>query len=470
MRLGRTTVVYFASQVGLSVAGFVATWVIARELGAATLGTYAVVLALLFWLTVPANAVGNAITKRISEGTAPGEHLSAGLAMNAGIALAAVLGVVAFGGWVDAYVGWPASDVLAVLVLGDVAFLTIRQVLKGEKRVAYAGMLQGGERVLRTAAQVGLILLGYRLSGVLAGHVASLLVATALGLLFFGSRPSLPDREHLRDILSFAQYSWLGTLQTQVFAWMDTIILGFFVAKSLIGIYEVAWSLASVLGLMAVSIKQTLFPELSSLSSDDDYERLHHVLNEGIAFTGVFAIPGLFGAAVLGDRLLRIYSPEFARGETVFLVLIVARIAAMYGNQLVNAINGVDRPDVAFRINLGFVAANLGLNLVLVYYFGWYGAAIATALSAGLMLGLGYRALASLVGRPRIPYREIGSETAAAVVMAAVLVGIVPRLPKNDYVTIATVLFGAGVYGAVLLSISERTRGKVRMLLDQVLA
>lgn len=64
---GRETLIYFASQVASSVAGFTATWFIANRLGAATLGKYSVVVALLFWLDVPMSAVDNAIKKRVSE-------------------------------------------------------------------------------------------------------------------------------------------------------------------------------------------------------------------------------------------------------------------------------------------------------------------------------------------------------------------------------------------------------------------
>ncbi|MFC7007102.1 hypothetical protein [Halalkalicoccus salilacus] len=71
MRLGRTTAVYFGSQVVISLSGFVATFAIARLLGAAVLGQYAVVVALLFWITIPVNAISSAINKRISEERIP---------------------------------------------------------------------------------------------------------------------------------------------------------------------------------------------------------------------------------------------------------------------------------------------------------------------------------------------------------------------------------------------------------------
>lgn len=464
MRLGRTTVVHFGSQVLLSLAGFVATFLIARLLGAETLGVYAVATALLFILNVPATAIANATNKRISEGADRGGYLSAGIGLNAVVGGGLALLVVALAEYVDGYVGAPVSELIAVLILVNVAFLTANGALQGQKQVARAGVLQALERTGRTAGQVALIVLGYGLAGLLVGHAASLAAAAVLGALLFEIRPSPPSRTQLRRIVEYARYSWLGTLETRAFGWMDTIVLGVFVTSALIGIYEVAWTLASTLALIGNSVQQTLFPEISELGVEDDYDRIHHYLNEGLVFVGVFAIPGLFGAAVLGSAILSIYGPEFRRGAYVLLVLIIARTVAAYGQQFVTVINAIDRPDVAFRINLVFVASNVLLNVAFVVAFGWYGAAVATLLSATISLTLGYAGLRRLIGVPDVPYREITRQIAASVVMAVALLGPVSVLSSSHYVTVALVAFGATVYVAVLLVLSGRVREKARGL------
>lgn len=467
MRLGRTTAVHFGSQVVLSLAGFVATFLIARLLGAETLGVYVTAVALLFVFNVPANAISDALNKRISEGSDRGSYLLAGVALNGVVGVGLALLVVALAARVDAYVGAPVSGFVATLIVGNVGLLTVAGALRGQKKVAHAGVLEAIERVGRTAGQVALILLGYGLVGLFVGHVASLATAAVLGVVLFEIRPSFPSRAELRGLVTFARYSWLGTLKTRAFGWMDTIVLAFFVAPALIGIYEVAWTLASTLALVGNSVQQTLFPEMSELGVEEDYDRIHHYLNEGLVFVGVFAIPGAFGAAILGPRVLRIYRPEFVQGATILLVLIVARLVAAYGSQFLGAINALDRPDVAFRINLVFVAVNVGLNVALVAAVGWFGAAIATALSATVALVLSYRALSNLIGAPEIPYGEIGREVLASGAMALVVLGLVAVAPPSHYVTVALVLFGALVYLATLLAISGRIRRKLRGLVPR---
>jgi O-antigen/teichoic acid export membrane protein len=265
---------------------------------------------------------------------------------------------------------------------------------------------------------------------------------------------------HVRRLLSFARYNWLNVFETRSFAWMDTVVLALFVSPSLVGIYEVAWRLASVLGLITISVQMTLFPELSDLSARGDFERVKHLINEGLVYTGLFVIPGLFGAVVIGREVLKIYRPEFTQGATVLLILIGARIARAYSGPFVNAINAIDRPDVAFRIDAAFIAANLVLNVALVWAIGWYGAAIATALSTMLALVLGYASLRRLVGAFALPLGEFGRQIVASVVMGGAVWATTFALPSNHYVTVAQVLFGAVVYSAVLLAISRRVRSK----------
>ncbi|MDY6779450.1 MAG: polysaccharide biosynthesis C-terminal domain-containing protein, partial [Halobacteria archaeon] len=110
----------------------------------------------------------------------------------------------------------------------------------------------------------------------------------------------------------------------------------------------------------------------------------------GVAYAGLFLVPGLVGGLVLGEVILSVYSQEFQQGYLVLVLLILARLISTYKNQFVNVIDAINKPDVGFKINAVFVVTNVSLNFVLVYFRGWIGAAVATAVSAAVGCVLAY--------------------------------------------------------------------------------
>ncbi|ELZ24079.1 polysaccharide biosynthesis protein [Halosimplex carlsbadense 2-9-1] len=469
-RLGKTTLVYFLTQVGATLIGGVATWYINFDLGPAAYGEYQTAVASLFALNIPASAIGIAVKKRVSEGEEQGAFLAAGHALNLAVHAVLVAGLLAFRGQVNTFIGLEVAVPFALLVGARAVFDVTVSSLRGYRQVGTSGAVKTLESFVRAGVHVGsLFFLGVGVAGLVYGHGAALVLATLAGVVVLDGRPTGFDARHVRELVDYARFAWLGTLKTRAFAWTDVLLMRALslsivglatVTKTQIGIYRVAWTFASILALVSIAVKESLFPEFSELGVDEDYERVHHYLNEGLTFTGVFAIPGLFGAVAVGDRLLTIFGPEYAVGGGILVLLVAARLVAAYGAQLVNTINAIDYPDVAFRVNLGFVVANVVLNLALISLFGWYGAAVATGAASLVSVALAGYALTRLIGRPDVPVAEIAYQVAASTVMLGAVLAVQRVLPDTLAWTLAVVGLGAGVYTVALLALSERVREK----------
>jgi O-antigen/teichoic acid export membrane protein len=290
-----------------------------------------------------------------------------------------------------------------------------------------------------------------------------------VGITLFDIRPRLPSREEFLSLFEYAKYSWLGEISSQAFNWMDTVLLGLFVSSSLIGIYEVAWTVASTLAIVSTAVKDAVFPSMSRLDTRDRREEVGNLLNEGLVFAGFFAIPGLFGAHVVGGRVLEIFGPAFGQGWIILLILITARLSNAFSAQFKNTLNAIDRPDLGFRINAAFVLTNLTLNLFLIPVFGWFGAAVATSLSSVLVLILSYYYVDRILSSFVVPTREVGNEIAASVVMIVPVYALTRVIPAGEVTTVAIVFLGATVYTIVILGISPRIRSNLLTLLPREL-
>jgi O-antigen/teichoic acid export membrane protein len=468
MNLGRTSVVHFVSRFASSIIGFLATVYFANFLGPSKLGVYFLAVAVVSWLEI-AGSVGvqSAVTKRLSEREDTAGILGAGAIAQAALFVIVAGLLLVLSGQVNSYVngesvirGFSATNLVVALLFANLGFTFISAVLHGQEAVALASVLRPVERIVRAGVQVGLVVLGYGVAGLLGGHALAVVLITLVGIAAARAEVRLPTREEVRSVLTYAKYSWLDVIRTRSFAWVDTIVLGFFVSSALIGIYEVAWNIASVLGIFSTSIVQTLFPRISAVASRDGVDRVRGLLDDALVYTGLFLIPGLAGAALVGDRILAIYGSEFVQGALVLVLLVGARTLYAYQAQFVNVINGIDRPAVAFRINAAFVGVNLALNAVLVFAFGWVGAAVATLLAAGVGTVLAYRWVDTELGVP-IPAGELGRQVLAAGAMAGVVLPAERASPGGVAFTLALVSLGAVVYFLVLLGLSTRFRAKV---------
>ncbi len=469
MRLGQTSVIYFLSRFGGSILGFFATIYFTRTLGEDIYGFYAITLALVSWLgLVKSVGFGQAIIKRMSEGEEPDAFLSAGIAVKGLLTAFVALSVFLFRDQVNAYVGQPVAEFVILLLVVSIFSGLVTSALHGSHRVHVYAPLSVAKKGAQSVTMIALVYVGWGLSGMLLGHAVGTALIAAVGLWFVKPNLTIPKWRHVVSLFDFAKFSWLGNIRSETFKYMDIMILGLFVSSGLIGIYAVTYTLSKFLDIFANAIQTTLFPEISKRAEADD-DLVRTLTNDALSYAGLFMIPGIVGGTIIGDRLMRIYGDGFEIGAQVLPILLVGILAYSYTKQLLNTLNGIDYPDLAFRTNVVFVISNLVLNVTLVYTVGWLGAAIATAASAGigLIFALYYtrRHIAFT-----IPFSEISQQWGAALVMGLVVYAARVFGERNlewltDYNTffvVGLVGLGAVVYFAVLSAISVEFRTTVK--------
>ena len=464
MHLGQTTVIYLVAKILASTIGFFATIYFTRTLGEEIYGFYAITLALVSWLgIVKSVGLGKAVVKRMTEGEEPDAYLAAGTTIKAVLTTIVAIGVLVFREQVNAYVGQPVAEFVILLLVVSIFSGLVNSALKGTHRVHVYAPLSTAKQGVRSVAMIALVLVGWELSGMLLGHALGTAAIAALG--FWIVRPSLviPRWRHVVRLFDFAKYSWLGSMRSKTFSNVDILVLGLFVPAGLTGIYAVAYTLAKFLDIFGSAIQTTLFPELSKRSAAGDGDMVRTLTNDALTYAGLFLIPGIVGAAILGDRLMLVYGDGFEIGAQVLTLLLVGILAYSYNKQLLNTLNGIDRPDLAFRANAVFIVSNLVLNVALVYTIGWLGAAIATASSAAIGFVFGFYYTRRLV-QFTVPYAEIARQWLAATVMGTVVYGTRGIgethwiATYNEVFVVLLVGFGAAIYFTALFAISSTFR------------
>lgn len=464
MRLGQTSAVFFVSKFLGSIIGFFASVALARILGKGVLGQYATVMALVTWCTIVGTVgLSESITKRLSEGDEFAEYASAGLIMMCAIAGVVILVIVLFREWMNAYVGAPVTFLLAIIVVVSLLSGLGSAALRGRHLVHVTSVLSTVAQLVRSVLQIALLLAGFGLQAMLTVYALSRLLPGVVATRYIDDGLTLPSRRHFASLFDFAKFSWLGNVQSRVFNTLDVLLLKAFVASGFVGIYSAAWSIGLVLDIFGNAIRATMFPEMSKVSSDDDYDTVADLTEDALTFSGLFLIPGFVGGIIVGERLLRIYGEGFGAGAEVLTILLFAQLIYTYTKQLLNTLNAINRPDLAFRTNALFIGTNVVLNVTLILLYGWVGAAVATLCSGiiGIVVASWYVFRLLDIS---IPVTEIGRQWAAALLMGAVVYALRavtesnPLTRYNAAYVVCLVGIGAAVYFGTLLGISRRFR------------
>ncbi len=469
MRLGQTSLIYVVTKVLGSALGFLATIYFTRTLGEEIYGFYVITLAVVSWLgIIKSIGFGKAIVKRMSEGEESDAYLTAGTVIKAVLTGIVSIGVLIFNRQINAYVGYPVAEFVVLLLLVSIFSELVNASLQGTHQVHYSAIIKMVSKIVRSVLMIGLVYLGLEIVGMFLGYIIGTALISAVGFLIVQPKFAMPNWRHFRGLLDFAKFYWLGGMRSKSFNEMDILILGIFVPAGLTGIYAAAYGISKFLDAFGDAIKTTFFPEISKRAAAGDDDMIQSLTNDAITYAGIFLIPGTIGAAILGDRLMLIYGDNFDLGAQVLVILLVGILVYSYNKQLLNTLNAIDRPDLAFQANAAFVISNFVLNLVIVYLFGWVGAAIATTISAGIGLIFGYNHTRRHVSFT-IPFGEISRQWTAAVGMG-VVVYATRQLTEanwmwiNDYnavFVVGLVGLGALVYFVLLFGISKEFRSTV---------
>lgn len=308
--------------------------------------------------------------------------------------------------------------------------------------------------IASTYGQIGLIaylvLNGYGVSSmVLAVLAVSVIIFLAL---FFSIKRQIgikrPHFSRIREYLSFSLPTIPGGISAWVVGSSDRYVIGYFLGAASVGIYSGGYSLGNTI-LMAVGVLGfVLPPTLSKLYDEGRMDEVKTHLSYSLKYLLALAIPFVFGAAILAEPVLRLFStPEIAsQGYLVVPLVALSTLFAAVRMPVGYIIVLVKKTRITAAIWTACALVNLGLNILVVPRLGILGAAITTLIAYGLALALiTYYAFKEF--KFPIDWRFIIKSLVASAVMSLAIWRI---SPQGNVATILTIVAGTAIYGVAL--------------------
>lgn len=345
----------------------------------------------------------------------------------------------------------------------DTVFVTLFRAFRQMKRYAFF-------TIANTYMQIGLIAyLVLNGHGILSIVLAVLAIRAVIFLiLFFLIKSQIgikrPYFHMIREYLSFG----LPTVPSLVSAWVvassDRYVIGYFLGAASVGIYSAGYNMGSIPFTLAGILGFVLSPALSKLYDEGRMEEVKTHLRYSLKYLLAVTIPFVFGAAVLAEPVLRLFSTAAIAGEGYSVVPLIALSASFLciNTVVVHILVLVKKMRIHAAIWGISALVNLLLNIVIVPRLGIFGAAITTLIAYGLAVGLTtYYSFKEF--RFSIDWRFVIKSLIASAAMSAALWAIAP---KGVLAMVLTIVTGVAIYGAILLLLKGFKKEEFKFLRD----
>ena len=163
--------------------------------------------------------------------------------------------------------------------------------------------------------------------------------------------------------------------------WTDTFMLGAMVSKGELGVYNVAFKLASLALVIIASVNTVLAPKISKLFFENNIDGIKKEVQKATKIITYVAFPLVLVLILFRNQVLLLFGEEFLiGGRTLVIISLGMLFNAMSGSvaQILNMTNNQKQ----FR-NFTLISAvlNVFLNYFLIKSYGIEGAAIASLIS-----------------------------------------------------------------------------------------
>lgn len=330
----------------------------------------------------------------------------------------------------------------------DSVFLTVFRTFRQMKKYSIF-------MIADTYAQVGLI--AYL---VLNGHGMLSIVLAVLAIraiifliLFFLIKSQIgikrPHFSRIKEYLNFGVPIVPGAISAWVVASSDRYVIGYFLGAASVGVYSAGYNIGHIPFMITQVLAFVLPPALSKLYDEGRMTEVKTHLSYSLKYLLAVAIPFVFGAAILAEPVLRIFSTAEIASEGYLVVPLVALSALFFACSLPTSriLVLVKKTKIIGVIWIICALVNLGLNILVVPRWGILGAAVTTLIAYGLQLGLAtYYSFKEF--KFTIDWRFIIKSLIASVIMS---VSIWQIHPQETSATILTVVAGVVIYGVALI-------------------
>jgi stage V sporulation protein B len=174
-------------------------------------------------------------------------------------------------------------------------------------------------------------------TGVIIGYIIGSIIALTVAINFLrGKLPKTTKTTPIRPLIFYSLPLFLTSIATLILQWADIIIITSITGDlALTGIYSIVINSVTILSILYLPIKTTIFPALSSHYGLEKPTSISNILKTTSRYMFYILVPSCIGLAVIAPTALTLfYGPSYAKGATPLAILsimtIITALLALY--------------------------------------------------------------------------------------------------------------------------------------------
>ncbi|MBR5814842.1 MAG: polysaccharide biosynthesis C-terminal domain-containing protein [Methanocorpusculaceae archaeon] len=447
----------------ITITGFFSTMLFTHILGKDLMGVYYLFLAYFgIFNMIGDGGFGSAAVKRISEGKEQNAYFTAYACLRGLLIIVSTLVLLTLSPFFVDLQDYHLVQLVLLALASAGIFHTITMGVYGLGHVGIYNTGFGLSELARIIIQIGTVLLGYSVYGLIGGYIAGIIISGILCIKYFTFKPAKFGIRHIKSLFVYGFWIFLISTGSIAFSYADTIFIGYFMTNGDVGVYRTAFQFTTAAAFITAAIAPTLTPKISRWSKDNEWDKIAPPVSRGITFGLILAMPILFGGIFIADKLLYyFYGADFVAGAVACCILFAVQIVSVFTTFLGTALTASDHARQSFYATASAALINIILNCLLIPILGINGAAVATLIS--------YSVNAILIAHFLKRYITVNIEKRPIlnIIISAAVMGLFVFVYKlfvpldNVILTLIPVCIGAVIYFFLLFKIDRGIRDEI---------
>ncbi|MDS0475691.1 flippase [Natrinema sp. 1APR25-10V2] len=373
---------------------------------------------------------------------------------------------------------WFGEPYLADLILIGVPYVIFstllkysRSVLQGYESISNAAKINVTNKVLRLLSVISLVLFGYEALGALFGYVIGFFISSITGIYYILKIASFgiisehqPKEDISKKILKYALPISITSTGYALDKKVDTIIIGYLLNPAAVSFYTLGKQIVTFLELPAQALGFTISPLYSSEDSELPPSKIYE---EAIVNSIYIYVPISSGLLIISEpTVLLLFGQEYLPAADILKVFSFYIIAQSLLHITGDGLDFLGRAKARSLSRVGTAFLNVGLNFVLVPYFGVIGASFATVFTTYIYACINISIMLSEIDINKIKtIKRIAIAFFPSIIMSIATVYLVD-FANSIGMLLVVILISSGIWTIISLQIGMISSEEIKRLAE----